>query len=151
MKPAELLQQCQILYRLLVFFPGILCVISFSVSGSFFLSSFSSDLLLFAPKLFHHLLCSQFHCLALCVLLLCFPPTSPPLLPPLGFSLMERLSDEGNDRMAVFDGAEWFKHRRLKRSRHLCEMWSMKHVDGSRKRGVNLHECRPVYLLYSTF
>lgn len=33
------------------------------------------------------------------------PPPSSLLLPPIGFSPMERLSYEGNDRTAMLDGA----------------------------------------------
>lgn len=48
---------------------------------------------------------------------LCFPPLfysllhSSLLLPPLGFSPMERLSYEGNDRTAMLEGVECFKYR----------------------------------------
>lgn len=50
---------------------------------------------------------------------LCFPPlffslpTSSLLLPPLGFSPMERLSFEGNDRTAMLKAVECFNYRRV--------------------------------------
>lgn len=66
--------------------------------------------------------------LTLCftVLLSVFLFSSPPVLlsasssSPLGFSLVERLSSEGNDRVTTLDGAECFGYRRVKQTHNLC-------------------------------
>lgn len=93
-------------------------------------------------KIFHHLLydliCSLFHCLALCVFLYFPPSLHPPLiLPPLGFSPMERLSYKGNDRTATLDGAALNTDGRTNLKMYMYEFCDMKHVSWRR---VKLHE-----------
>ncbi len=111
-------------------FSAISCfsfLLSLSLSLLLSPSLFLLGLILFIPKvnklislLLPHLLLalvvfshSLFHSLALCVSVFLFLPPPPALLSassssPLGFSPVERLNSEGNDRVTAFDGAESF-------------------------------------------
>ena len=98
------------IHMVFVFFPVML--FPFLPCFFFHCCALSPDFLLFIPRfkdysslnLWPHLLPVSLCCS------LCFPPVSlhplsSLLLPPLGFSPLEKLSYEGNDRTAMLDGA----------------------------------------------
>lgn len=94
----------------LFFFPQLcyflLCLVSFS-SGVLYPKIFCC--LYQGLKIFQHFMTSFAPCFTVLLSVffssVSFPKPSSLLLPPLGFSPMERLSYEGNDRTTMLDGA----------------------------------------------
>lgn len=115
---------------LFCFFCLSLCPLSLFLLGlELFVPKVNKLISLLLPRLLRALVVfsrSLFHSCSLCVFSFFPHPLSsslrfvPSFSSPLGFSPVERLSDEGNDSVTAFDSAECFCYGSVKQTYNLC-------------------------------